>query len=135
MERFALCYRTIFLSVCLSKVGVCGQTVGWIKVKLRMEVGLGPCHIVLHGDPAPPKRGHSSPHFLANVLWPNGWMDQDATWYGGRPRPRPHCVRWGPSSSQKGHSPPNFGACLLWSNGWMDEDATWYGVWPLLSTC
>jgi len=19
-------------------------------------------------------------------------------WYGGRPRPRPHCVRWGPSS-------------------------------------
>jgi len=26
------------------------------------------------------------------VLWPNGWMDQDATWYGGRPRPRTHCV-------------------------------------------
>jgi len=22
------------------------------------------------------------------VLWPNGWMDQYATWYGGRPRPR-----------------------------------------------
>jgi len=21
-------------------------------------------------------------------LWPNGWMDQDATWYWGRPRPR-----------------------------------------------
>jgi len=21
------------------------------------------------------------------VLWPNSWMDQDATWYGGRPRP------------------------------------------------
>jgi len=21
------------------------------------------------------------------VLWPNGWMDQDATWYGERPRP------------------------------------------------
>ena len=20
------------------------------------------------------------------VLWPNGWMDQAATWYGGRPR-------------------------------------------------
>jgi len=28
-------------------------------------------------------------------------MDQDATWYEGRPRPRPHCVRWGPSSSPK----------------------------------
>jgi len=24
------------------------------------------------------------------VLWPNGWMDHDAAWYG--PRPRPHCV-------------------------------------------
>jgi len=39
------------------------------------------------------------------LLWPNSWMDQDATWYGGRPRSRP-CVRWGPSSPQKGHSPP-----------------------------
>ena len=32
------------------------------------------------------------------VLWPNGWMDQDSTWYGGRPRPNRYCVRWGPSS-------------------------------------
>jgi len=32
-------------------------------------------------------------------------MDQDTTWYGGRPRPRRHCVRWGPSSPpRKGHS-------------------------------
>jgi len=23
------------------------------------------------------------------VLWPNGWMDQDETWCGGRSRPRP----------------------------------------------
>ena len=38
------------------------------------------------------------------VLWPNGWMDQDATWYGGRPRPRRHCARWGPSFPRKGHS-------------------------------
>jgi len=22
------------------------------------------------------------------VLWQNGWMDQDATWHGGRPQPR-----------------------------------------------
>ena len=32
------------------------------------------------------------------LLWPNGWTDQDATWYRGRARPRRHCVRWGPSS-------------------------------------
>ena len=31
------------------------------------------------------------------VLWPNGWIDQDETWHGGRTRPRPHCVRWRPS--------------------------------------
>jgi len=43
------------------------------------------------------------------VLWPNGWMDQDATWYQGRPRPMPHCVRSGPSSPlPNGHSPTNF---------------------------
>jgi len=32
-------------------------------------------------------------------------MDQDATWYGGRPRPRRHCIRWGPGFPHiKGHS-------------------------------
>jgi len=31
--------------------------------------------------------------YNVGVLWPNSWMDKDATWYGGRARPRPHCVR------------------------------------------
>ena len=43
------------------------------------------------------------------VLWPNGWMDQDATWYGGRPQPRGLCVRWGRPSQL----PQIFGPCLL----------------------
>jgi len=69
------------------------------------------------------------------VLWPNGWMDQDATWYGGRSRPRRHCVRWGSSSSppkKKGAQQPHplFGSCLLWPNGWIDQNATWYGDRP-----
>jgi len=53
------------------------------------------------------------------LLWRNGWMDQDTTWYRGRPRPRRHCVRCGPSSPhRKGHSSPAlFGPCLLWPNG------------------
>jgi len=46
------------LSVCLFATLVyCGQTVGWIKMKLGMQVGLSPGHIVLDvldGDPAPP---------------------------------------------------------------------------------
>jgi len=31
----------------------CGQTAGWIKMALGMEVGLGPDHIVPDGDPTP----------------------------------------------------------------------------------
>jgi len=39
------------------------------------------------------------------VLWPNGLMDQDVTWYGRGPQPVRHCVRWSPSSPHgKGHS-------------------------------
>ena len=69
------------------------------------------------------------------VLRPNSWMDQDATWCGGRPPPRPHCVTWGPSSllpMERGTAaaPPLFSPCLLWPNGWMDQDATWYGGRP-----
>jgi len=38
----------------------CGQTAGWIKVALRVEVGLGQGHIVLDRDPDTlPKRGQS----------------------------------------------------------------------------
>ena len=38
-------------------------------------------------------------------------MDQDATWYSGMPRPKPHCVGWGPIPPlQKGHSGPHFSA-------------------------
>jgi len=45
----------------------CGQTVGWIKMKLGVEVGLGLGHIVLDGAPAPPPpKGHSR-QFLAHV--------------------------------------------------------------------
>jgi len=29
------------------------------------------------------------PHFFGScLLWRNGWMDQDTTWYGGTPRLR-----------------------------------------------
>jgi len=49
-------------------------------------------------------------------LWPNSWMDEDATWYGSRPWSRPHCIRRGPRSARNGHSSPHlFGPCLLWT--------------------
>jgi len=46
-----------------------------------MQVGLGPGHIVLDRDQdLPSPKRHSSPIFGPYLLWPNGWMDQDATW-------------------------------------------------------
>ena len=45
----------------------CGQTAGWIKMALGMEVGLGPGHIVLDGNPAPLPKKAQSPQFLAHI--------------------------------------------------------------------
>jgi len=46
---------------------------------LGMEVGLGPGDFVFDGDPAPPEKP-AQPHriFGPRLLWPNGWMDEDA---------------------------------------------------------
>jgi len=79
---------------------------------LGMEVGLGPGDFVFHGDPAVPlKKGHG-PHPMCGpcLFWPNGWMDEDATWYESRPRPRSHCVRRGPNSPprERGTAAPSF---------------------------
>ena len=101
---------------CLSCVSAtlmqCGQTFRWIKMKLGMLLDLGPGRIVLDGYLAPLRRkgGRAPPPFFCPfLLWLNGWMHQDATWYGGRPQLRRLCVRWGPSSPPlQGHSPPNF---------------------------
>ena len=42
----------------------CGQTAGWIKMALGMEVGLGLIHIVQYGDTALlPKKGAEPPTF------------------------------------------------------------------------
>jgi len=111
VKRFALCYQTVvclsvchvmscpICPVCLSATFVhCSQAVGRIKMKLGVKIGLDPGHIVLDGDPLSlPKRGAESQIFGPCLLWPNGWMDQDATWYEGRPQPRQLCVRWVPS--------------------------------------
>ena len=58
-----------------------------------------------------PKKGAEPPPIFGPcLLWPNGWMDQDATWYGGRPRGKPHCAIGGDPVClpEKGHSSPQF---------------------------
>ena len=90
----ALTFRSIY----------CGQMAGWIKVPLGTELGLPHC---VRWGPSFPKKGTQPPIFGSCLLWPNGWMDHDATWYGGKPLPTRRCVKWGPSSTHgKGHSSP-----------------------------
>jgi len=78
----------------------CSQSTGWTKMPLGMAVGLGPGDFLFDEDPATPiKRAHP-PHQIfghACLFRPNAWMDQDATWYGGKRRLRRRCVRWGHS--------------------------------------
>ena len=52
-------HKDQYYGICLSVTLVyCGQTIGWIKMKLGMEIGLDPGHIVLDGNPAlVPERG------------------------------------------------------------------------------
>jgi len=71
-DRCPILSCPVCLPICLSVTLVyCGQTVKWIKMKLGMQVGVGPSHIVLDGNPAPlPLKGHS-PQF-----WPMSFVDK-----------------------------------------------------------
>ena len=72
-----------------------------------MEVGLGPGHIVLDGDPAPPPRKRGpSPQFSAQVYCgQTAALNQGAFWcHASRPRPRTHCYM-GTQLPQQGLSP------------------------------
>ena len=81
VKRFALCYRSVVCPVCLS-CPVCDVRPLWpngwtIKMKLGMQVGLSPGHIVLGGDRAPtPLKGHSP----LPIFWP---MYVAAKWLHG----------------------------------------------------
>jgi len=100
---------------------------------LGIEVGLGPRHIVLDGDPAPPKGPLAVHRFSAHVHCGQtpAWTKMPLrTEVGISPG---HIVLNGdPALPRKGNnSPPIFGLCVLWRNGCI-QDATWYeiGVGP-----
>jgi len=101
----------------------CGQTAGWTKMPLGMEVFLGSGDFVLDGDPATSrKKGTPTPtQFLAHVYCGQtaGWMNTPLG-----TRHRRHCIRrghgynhgCGPSCPRiKGaQQPHSFRPCLLW---------------------
>ena len=86
----------------------CGQTAGWIKMPLGVEVGLGPGDIGLHGDPALPfSEGAQTPNFRPIYV--------AAKWLHGS---RCHLDGF-PALCERGTAqhPPLLSPCLLWPNG------------------
>jgi len=130
VKRFALCYQTV---VCLSSLSATlvhsGQTVVRIKMKLGVQVGLGPGHIVLDGDPAVPSPKGHSPQFSAHICCGQmaAWIKMSLGMELGL-GPGDFVLDGDPASlPQRDGVPQVFGPCLLWSNGWMDEAGTWHG--------
>jgi len=63
------------------------------------------------------------------LLWPKGWMHQDAIGMETVLSPGDFVLDGTqPPPQKKRAEPPIFGARLLWPNGCMDQDANWYGV-------
>jgi len=80
-----------------------GRSTYHLVYKYRIRLWPWP-HCVRWGPSSPRQKKqklNSSPTFRP-MSWSNGWMHQDGTTCGGRPRPRRHCVTWGHSSPQKG---------------------------------
>jgi len=91
-----------------------GQRVGWIKMILGTEVGLGPGHIMLDGDPAPlPKEG-TAPKCLAHACCgqTTEWIKMPLGIEVGL-GPGDAVLDGDPASSPKRAQPPIFGTCLL----------------------
>jgi len=114
----------------------CGQTVGRIKIKLGVHVGLGPGHIVLDGDPAPPSQRGTAPtppQFSAHIC-----CGQMPAWIK-----MPLCteVGLGPgdfvldadsthSLSKKGAEPPHFRPMFIVAKRVDGSRWTWHGGRP-----
>jgi len=141
VKRFALCYRTV---VCLSCLFVCDVGVLWPNGLTDQDetwhagrprpwphcVRRGP---IYPPDPSTLPKGAQPPIFGPHPLRPNGYIDQDSTWYGGRPRPGATLCYGEPAPppQKRGRSPhPHFRPMFMWPNSWMDQDGTWHGGRP-----
>ena len=114
VKRFAQCYQTIVSPVCLSVTLVysmyCGQMVGWINMKLGMQVGLSPGH-ELDGE------REREREFICHKIKKNIQNQSKLTIVAGYQKGKPISY---PSSKRGRSPPPIFGPCLLWPNSCMD---------------
>jgi len=106
----------------------------WCIVAKRLDGSTTLCQIVLDGDPAlPPKRG-TVPNFRPmSVVAKRGWMDQDATWYGGRLDPGDIVLDGDIATVKKGegHSrTPFLGPRIVAKRLDGSTYAPWYGGMP-----
>jgi len=88
----------------------CGQTAGWIKVALGVEVSLSPGDFVLDGDPAfPQKGGRAPPQFSAHFYCGQtaGCIKMPLGMEVGL-SPEDFVFDRDPAPSQKGDGAPNF---------------------------
>jgi len=73
------------------------------KRTLGMDIGLDLGDFVFYGYPATPRKKGTPTYPILGpcLLWPNGWTDEDASWYRSRPRPG-HIVLDGVPGPAKG---------------------------------
>jgi len=122
-----VCHVMSCLSVC--NVGALCPN-GWMDQDETSHGVIGPRpgpHCVRGGPSSRPPKGRGGgakpPIFGPYLLWTNCCMDQDATWYGGRTRPRRLCQMGTPLPlPKKGAEPsPQFSAHIYCGHtaGWI----------------
>jgi len=88
--------------VCLSDLSVtlvhCSQTVGWIKMPLGIEVWPRSRPHCQTGTQLPTERGTAAPTFRPMSIVAKRLDGSSCHLVRRSASPRPHCVRWGPSS-------------------------------------
>jgi len=103
---------SVCLSVCLRRCCIVAKRLNGSRCHF-MQVGIGPGHTVLDGEPAPPtqKKGAQPLNFRPMSIAAKRLNGPGCHLARGRPLHRPHCVRWGPAPphQKRGTATPNFG--------------------------
>ena len=141
VKRFAVCYRSVVLHVCLSvclRLGVLWPN-GWTDQDETWRADrFQPWPHCLRCEPDPtPRKGHSR-QFSAHIS-----CGQMARWIQ---MPLDRKIGLDPSDivldgdpapplQKSGRAHPNFRPCLLCPNGGMDQDAIWHGASTQATLC